>query len=167
MSIAIDVDGVTKRFGSFMALNDVSMAIGDNEFFTLLGPSGCGKTTLLRMIAGFEGTSEGSIRLFGQDIAKLEPNLRPVNTVFQQYALFPHMSVVDNVAFGLKMKGVDLAARQKRAAEMLEMVHLAAFAHRMPSQLSGGQQQRVALARALAPPRPKCCCWMNHYPPWT
>ena len=151
MRIAIDVDGVTKRFGSFMALNDVSMAIGDNEFFTLLGPSGCGKTTLLRMIAGFEGTSQGAIRLFGQDIAALEPNLRPVNTVFQQYALFPHKSVIDNVAFGLKMKGVDLAARQKRAAEMLEMVHLAAFAHRMPSQLSGGQQQRVALAPALAP----------------
>ena len=151
MNIAIDIDGVTKRFGNFMALNDVSMAIRDNEFFTLLGPSGCGKTTLLRMIAGFEDTSEGAIRLFGQDIAKLAPNLRPVNTVFQQYALFPHMSVIDNVAFGLKMKGVDLAVRQKRAGEMLEMVHLAAFADRMPTQLSGGQQQRVALARALAP----------------
>jgi spermidine/putrescine transport system ATP-binding protein len=151
MSIAIDIDGVSKQFGSFVALNDICMAIGDNEFFTLLGPSGCGKTTLLRMIAGFEGTSQGAIRLFGQDIAALEPNLRPVNTVFQQYALFPHMSVLDNVAFGLKMKGVDLAARQKRAGAMLEMVHLAAFAHRMPSQLSGGQQQRVALARALAP----------------
>ena len=151
MRIAIDIDGVTKRFGNFMALNDVSMAIADNEFFTLLGPSGCGKTTLLRMIAGFEGTTQGRIRLFGQDIASLEPNLRPVNTVFQQYALFPHMSVLDNVAFGLKMKGVDLAARRKRAGEMLEMVHLVAFADRMPSQLSGGQQQRVALARALAP----------------
>jgi spermidine/putrescine transport system ATP-binding protein len=151
MSIAIDIDGVTKRFGNFMALKDVSMAIRDNEFFTLLGPSGCGKTTLLRMIAGFEGTSEGAIRLFGKDIASLEPNLRPVNTVFQQYALFPHMSVIDNVAFGLKMKGIDLAARRTRAGEMLEMVHLAAFADRMPTQLSGGQQQRVALARALAP----------------
>ena len=151
MGIAIDIDGVTKRFGSFMALNDVSMAIGDNEFFTLLGPSGCGKTTLLRMIAGFEDTTHGAIRLFGQDIAKLEPNLRPVNTVFQQYALFPHMSVIDNVAFGLKMKGVDLATRRKRAGEMLEMVHLAAFGDRLPTRLSGGQQQRVALARALAP----------------
>jgi spermidine/putrescine transport system ATP-binding protein len=151
MSIAINITGVTKRFGTFMALNDVSIAIGDNEFFTLLGPSGCGKTTLLRMIAGFEDTTHGTIRLFGQDIAKLQPNLRPVNTVFQQYALFPHMSVIDNVAFGLKMKGVDLAARRKRAGEMLDMVHLAAFADRMPTQLSGGQQQRVALARALAP----------------
>jgi spermidine/putrescine transport system ATP-binding protein len=151
MSIAIDIDRVSKQFGSFVALNDVSMAIGDNEFFTLLGPSGCGKTTLLRMIAGFEGTTHGAIRLFGQDIASLEPNLRPVNTVFQNYALFPHMSVADNVAFGLKMKGVDLATRRKRAGEMLEMVHLSAFAQRMPSQLSGGQQQRVALARALAP----------------
>ena len=151
MGIAIDINRVTKRFGTFVALNDVSMAIGDNEFFTLLGPSGCGKTTLLRMIAGFEGTSEGAIRLFGQDIARLEPNLRPVNTVFQQYALFPHMSVIDNVAFGLKMKGVDLTARRKRAGEVLDMVHLAAFVDRMPAQLSGGQQQRVALARALAP----------------
>ncbi len=151
MGIAIDIDGVTKRFGSFTALNNVSLAINDNEFFTLLGPSGCGKTTLLRMIAGFEDTSEGAIRLFGEDIARLDPNLRPVNTVFQQYALFPHMSVIDNVAFGLKMKGVDLAARRKRAGEMLDMVHLAAFADRMPNQLSGGQQQRVALARALAP----------------
>jgi spermidine/putrescine transport system ATP-binding protein len=151
MRSAIDIDGVTKRFGSFVALNDISMTIQDNEFFTLLGPSGCGKTTLLRMIAGFEGTSDGSIRLFGQDIVRLEPNLRPVNTVFQHYALFPHLSVIDNVAFGLKMKGVDQAARRSRAGEMLEMVHLAAFADRMPSQLSGGQQQRVALARALAP----------------
>ena len=145
MQSAIDVDRVSKRFGSFVALNDISMTIADNEFFTLLGPSGCGKTTLLRMIAGFEGTSEGAIRLFGEDIARLEPNLRPVNTVFQHYALFPHMSVTDNVAFGLKMKGVDLTTR------MLELVHLTAFADRMPAQLSGGQQQRVALARALAP----------------
>ncbi len=151
MSGAIEVDRVTKRFGSFTALDDVSMVIGDNEFFTLLGPSGCGKTTLLRMIAGFEDTSEGAIRLFGQDIARLDPNLRPVNTVFQNYALFPHMSVIDNVAFGLKMRGFDPAARRRRAGEMLDMVHLVAFADRMPAQLSGGQQQRVALARALAP----------------
>ncbi|MGL5009099.1 MAG: ABC transporter ATP-binding protein [Paracoccaceae bacterium] len=151
MSIAIDIDGVTKRFGSFTALDNVSIAITDNEFFTLLGPSGCGKTTLLRMIAGFEGTSAGAIRLFGNDIARLDPDLRPVNTVFQHYALFPHMSVIDNVAFGLKMKGVESVERRRRAGEMLDMVHLAAFADRMPSQLSGGQQQRVALARALAP----------------
>ena len=151
MSVAIEIDGVSKNFGRFVALNDVSMAIADNEFFTLLGPSGCGKTTLLRMIAGFEATSRGAIRLFGQDIAAQDPNKRPVNTVFQNYALFPHLSVIDNVAFGLKMQGVDLATRRNKAGAMLEMVHLAAFADRMPAQLSGGQQQRVALARALAP----------------
>ncbi|GGW43297.1 spermidine/putrescine import ATP-binding protein PotA 1 [Gemmobacter lanyuensis] len=151
MSTAIDVRSVVKHYGTMTALHQVSMAIRDNEFFTLLGPSGCGKTTLLRCIAGFESVSGGDILLYGRDIATLEPNYRPVNTVFQQYALFPHMSVLDNVAFGLKMKGVGLAERRARAGKMLEMVHLSAFADRMPSQLSGGQQQRVALARALAP----------------
>jgi spermidine/putrescine transport system ATP-binding protein len=151
MSTAIDIRSVVKRYGTVTALHSVAMEIRDNEFFTLLGPSGCGKTTLLRCIAGFEDVSEGEIRLFGQNIAGLEPNLRPVNTVFQQYALFPHLSVIDNVAFGLKMKGVPLAQRRERAGRMLEMVHLSAFADRMPAQLSGGQQQRVALARALAP----------------
>ena len=151
MNNAIDVRTVTKAYGNFIALHGVSLSILDNEFFTLLGPSGCGKTTLLRMLAGFENVTKGDILLFGQNIANLEPNLRPVNTVFQQYALFPHMSVIDNVAFGLKMKGVGLPERQKRAGEMLEMVHLQTFADRLPSQLSGGQQQRVALARALAP----------------
>ncbi len=151
VSIAIDIRGAVKRYGTVTALHGVTMAIGDNEFFTLLGPSGCGKTTLLRMIAGFEEVTAGEIRLYGQNIAQLEPNQRPVNTVFQQYALFPHMSVIDNVAFGLKMKGANLAERTARAGKMLEMVHLSAFADRMPAQLSGGQQQRVALARALAP----------------
>jgi spermidine/putrescine transport system ATP-binding protein len=151
MTNAIDIAAVSKRFGTFVALNAVSFSINDNEFFTLLGPSGCGKTTLLRCIAGFEDVTSGEIRLFGQNIAALEPNHRPVNTVFQQYALFPHLSVIDNVAFGLKMKGMDLPARMARAGLMLEMVHLSAFADRMPAQLSGGQQQRVALARALAP----------------
>jgi spermidine/putrescine transport system ATP-binding protein len=151
MSDAIDIRHVVKRYGTFLALHGVSLTIRDNEFFTLLGPSGCGKTTLLRMIAGFEDVTEGEILLFGQNIAGLEPNRRPVNTVFQHYALFPHMSVIDNVAFGLKMKGVNLADRRGRAGKMLEMVHLSAFADRLPSQLSGGQQQRVALARALAP----------------
>ena len=151
MSTAIDVRSVVKHYGTMTALHQVSMAIRDNEFFTLLGPSGCGKTTLLRCIAGFESVSGGDILLYGRDIATLEPNHRPVNTVFQQYALFPHMSVLDNVAFGLKMKGVGLAERRARAGKMLEMVHLSAFADRMPAQLSGGQQQRVALARALAP----------------
>ncbi|MFN3970224.1 MAG: ABC transporter ATP-binding protein [Gemmobacter sp.] len=151
MSVAIDIRTVTKTFGTFTALHGVSLSILDNEFFTLLGPSGCGKTTLLRMIAGFETVTRGEILLFGQNIATLEPNLRPVNTVFQQYALFPHMTVIDNVAFGLKMKGMARDARRARAGEMLEMVHLSDFADRMPAHLSGGQQQRVALARALAP----------------
>jgi spermidine/putrescine transport system ATP-binding protein len=151
MNGAVDIDKAVKRYGTVTALHGVSLSIADNEFFTLLGPSGCGKTTLLRMIAGFEDVTSGEIRLFGQNIAALEPNLRPVNTVFQQYALFPHMSVLDNVAFGLKMKGQDMPIRHARAAKMLEMVHLSDFADRMPQQLSGGQQQRVALARALAP----------------
>jgi spermidine/putrescine transport system ATP-binding protein len=151
MDEVVAVRQVVKRFGPFTALAGVSMGIGHNQFFTLLGPSGCGKTTLLRCIAGFEDVSEGTILLEGRDIARLAPNLRPVNTVFQHYALFPHMTVAENVAFGLKMQGMALDARRKRAGEMLELVHLSAFADRLPSQLSGGQQQRVALARALAP----------------
>ncbi len=151
MSIAVDIRDAVKSYGPVTALHGVSLAIADNEFFTLLGPSGCGKTTLLRLIAGFETITSGEIRLFGQDIARLEPNHRPVNTVFQNYALFPHLTVLENVAFGLKMQGVDAATRHARAGKMLEMVHLSQFADRMPAQLSGGQQQRVALARALAP----------------
>lgn len=151
MSTAIEIRSAVKRYGTTTALHSISLEIADNEFFTLLGPSGCGKTTLLRCIAGFEDLNEGEIRLFGRDIARLDPNHRPVNTVFQQYALFPHMTVLENVAFGLKMKGMSLADRTARAGKMLEMVHLSAFANRMPAQLSGGQQQRVALARALAP----------------
>jgi spermidine/putrescine transport system ATP-binding protein len=151
MSTAIEIRSAVKRYGTTTALHSISLEIADNEFFTLLGPSGCGKTTLLRCIAGFEDLNDGEIRLFGRDIARLDPNHRPVNTVFQQYALFPHMTVLENVAFGLKMKGMALADRTARAGKMLEMVHLSAFADRMPAQLSGGQQQRVALARALAP----------------
>jgi len=151
MQAAIELRQVVKRYGATTAIHGVTLDIRDNEFFTLLGPSGCGKTTLLRMIAGFEDVTEGEILLFGEGIARREPNQRPVNTVFQHYALFPHMSVLDNVAFGLKMKGVDLSTRRARAGRMLEMVHLSPFADRMPAQLSGGQQQRVALARALAP----------------
>jgi spermidine/putrescine transport system ATP-binding protein len=151
MGNAVEIRQVVKRYGPVTALQGVSLAIDDNAFFTLLGPSGCGKTTLLRLIGGFEETDGGEILLYGQDIARLEPNQRPVNTVFQNYALFPHMTVRDNVAFGLKMKGMDAAARNARAGRMLEMVHLSALADRLPAQLSGGQQQRVALARALAP----------------
>ncbi|EBA15425.1 spermidine/putrescine ABC transporter, ATP-binding protein [Roseobacter sp. SK209-2-6] len=149
--IAIDVRNAVKRYGDFTALKQISLSIMDNEFFTLLGPSGCGKTTLLRMIAGFEDVTQGGIYLYGDEIENLPPNQRPVNTVFQNYALFPHMTILDNVAFGLEMRGSSKADARKRAGEMLELVQLSQFAARKPSQLSGGQQQRVALARALAP----------------
>lgn len=127
------------------------LEIRDNEFFTLLGPSGCGKTTILRMIAGFEEVTEGAIFLFGKEIGRLPPNKRPVNTVFQQYALFPHMTVAENVAFGMLRLKKSKAEAWERAHRMLELVKLEQFADRKPSQLSGGQQQRVALARAMAP----------------
>ena len=148
---AIEVQAVAKHFGPFTALQSVTFDIYDNEFFTLLGPSGCGKTTLLRMLAGFEAPSEGTIRLHGRDIIDLPPHKRRVNTVFQSYALFPHMTLEQNIAFGLENLGWDSARRKKRVAEMLEMVHMTRFAGRKPAQLSGGQRQRIALARALAP----------------
>ena len=150
-TIAIDVRDAVKRYGDFTALKRISLSIRDNEFFTLLGPSGCGKTTLLRMIAGFEDVTEGAIFLFGDEIESLPPHKRPINTVFQDYALFPHMTVIDNVGFGLEMRGKSKSDARKRAGEVLEMVQLSQFANRKPAQLSGGQQQRVALARALAP----------------
>ncbi|HIG37322.1 MAG TPA: ATP-binding cassette domain-containing protein, partial [Oceanospirillaceae bacterium] len=148
--VAVNVRDLVKQFGDFTALRNVSLAIKDNEFFTLLGPSGCGKTTLLRTIAGFEHQDEGEILLFGDSIAGLPANQRPVNTVFQNYALFPHMSVLENVMFGLEMLGSSKAEARPLAHEM----RLGEFAHRKPAQLSGGQAQRVALARALAP-KPK------------
>ncbi|WP_353473291.1 ABC transporter ATP-binding protein [Salipiger sp. H15] len=151
---AVEIDKVVKRYGFVTALHGVSMQIGDGEFFTLLGPSGCGKTTLLRCIAGFEDVSEGAIRLHGQDIAPLPPHKRQVNTVFQQYALFPHMTVLQNASFGLLRLGWSASDAEARARQVLELVQLGPFAERRPAQLSGGQQQRVALARALAP-RPK------------
>ncbi len=149
--IAVDVRDAVKRYGDFTALQKISLSIRDNEFFTLLGPSGCGKTTLLRMIAGFEDVSEGGIFLFGEEIENLPPHQRPVNTVFQNYALFPHMTILDNVGFGLEMRGASKSEARRRAGEMLDLVQLSQFASRKPAQLSGGQQQRVALARALAP----------------
>lgn len=149
--IAVDVRDAVKRYDDFTALQQISLGIRDKEFFTLLGPSGCGKTTLLRMIAGFEAVTEGGIFLFGDEIKTLPPHKRPVNTVFQNYALFPHMTVLENVGFGLEMKGSSRTDVAKRAAEMLDLVQLSPFANRKPAQLSGGQQQRVALARALAP----------------
>jgi spermidine/putrescine transport system ATP-binding protein len=152
---AVNITNVVKVYGdgagSVRALNDVSLEIRDNEFFTLLGPSGCGKTTLLRIIAGFEQVTEGAVYLYGEEIAQLPPNKRPVNTVFQHYALFPHMTVSENIAFGLRRLKQPDSEIASRTNEMLELVQLAEFAERRPTQLSGGQQQRVALARALAP----------------
>lgn len=145
----IEIDHVVKRFGEFVAVDDVDFSIGQGEFFSMLGPSGCGKTTTLRMIAGFEQPTSGAIRLDGVDVSKVPPNRRDVNTVFQQYALFPHMNVFDNVAFGPQSKKADKDTIKKRVSEMLEVVRLTEFASRRPAQLSGGQQQRVALARAL------------------
>jgi spermidine/putrescine transport system ATP-binding protein len=151
---AVEARGVTKIFGhgpdAVRALDDVSIRIRENEFFTLLGPSGCGKTTLLRLIAGFELPNEGEILLEGEPVGHLPPNRRPVNTVFQSYALFPHMTVRQNIAFGLEMRRVDRSKIDPTVDEMLGLVQLAGYGNRRPSQLSGGQQQRVALARALA-----------------
>ena len=146
---AIGVVDVSKRFGGVSAVEDVSLEIGDGEFFSLLGPSGCGKTTTLRMIAGFERPDAGRIFLQGHDVTDVPANRRPVNMVFQQYALFPHMSVYDNVAFGLKVKRVPRAEHGERVQEMLRVVSLEGLDRRRARQLSGGQQQRVALARAL------------------
>jgi spermidine/putrescine transport system ATP-binding protein len=153
---AIEAKNVVKQFQSagtapFRALDNVSVSIRENEFFTLLGPSGCGKTTLLRLIAGFDFPTEGEILLYGQDIAPLPPYKRPVNTVFQNYALFPHMTVAQNIGFGLEMLGKPKADIATRVAEMLKLVRMEELAGRKTSQISGGQQQRVALARALAP----------------
>ncbi|MDE0204054.1 MAG: ATP-binding cassette domain-containing protein, partial [Rhodospirillaceae bacterium] len=152
--IAIDVRNAVKRFGAVTALAGASLTIRDNEFFTLLGPSGCGKTTLLRLIAGFEEITEGEILLYGEDIGTLPPNRRPINTVFQHYALFPHMTVAENVAFGMRRLGWSKADIEDQTLRILDLVKLGDFAARRPAQLSGGQQQRVALARAMAP-RPK------------
>ena len=149
--IAVDLEGISKNYGDVVALDNVSASIHDSEFFTLLGPSGCGKTTMLRIVAGFESVSAGNIRLYGEEIRDLPANKRPVNTVFQQYSLFPHMSVLENIKFGLQMQGRDREFINTRARQMLELVQLESFADRKSAQLSGGQQQRVALARALAP----------------
>ena len=155
---AIAVQSVSKGFGRGDAmvrvLQDVSVEIGAREFFTLLGPSGCGKTTLLRLIAGFEALDSGAILIDGARIDHLPPFQRPVNTVFQNYALFPHLTVAQNVAFALEMQDLPRTEVRRRAGEALEMVRMGTFAARKPAELSGGQQQRVALARALAP-RPK------------
>ena len=153
-TIAVDINNLEKRYGSFTALEHINLAIQDNEFFTLLGPSGCGKTSLLRIIAGFEAINAGSLLLYGEEIESLPPDKRPINTVFQNYALFPHMSVSENIGFGLRMLEWPADKIASRVNEMIKLVRLDSFEHRKPSQLSGGQQQRVALARAMAP-RPR------------
>ncbi len=149
MSTAVELTGVSKLFGDVVAVDGIDLAIADGEFFSLLGPSGCGKTTTLRMIAGFEFPTKGSIEIHGREMGLEPPNRRPVNTVFQSYALFPHMSVAENVAFGLRMKRAGDAEIAERVTRALDQVQLLLRADARPTQLSGGQQQRVALARAL------------------
>ena len=144
----ISIRGVTKKFGATVAVDDAEIDVRENEFFALLGPSGCGKTTLLRMIAGFEMPTEGQILIDGQDVSQVPPNKRPVNMVFQSYAVFPHMTVFNNVAYGLRVVG-ESGNVDSRVREALDMVQLGDYATRKPNQLSGGQRQRVALARAL------------------
>ena len=157
-SNAISVNGVDKIYGSgskaVTALKDIQLDIRDQEFFTLLGPSGCGKTTLLRLIAGFEQPNAGEILLFGEHLEGLEPNERPVNTVFQHYSLFPHMTIAENIGFGLRMQKKSNSEIDQTVKEMLALVKMEEYGARTPNQLSGGQQQRIALARALAP-KPK------------
>ena len=146
---AVEFERVSRRFGDVRAVDDVSLAIRDGEFFSMLGPSGSGKTTCLRLVAGFDRPSEGRVLIFGRDASRTPPYERDVNTVFQDYALFPHMSVLDNVAYALMVRKVARAERHARAEEMLALVRLAGLGGRRPAELSGGQRQRVALARAL------------------
>jgi spermidine/putrescine transport system ATP-binding protein len=146
---AIEVEGVSRRFGDFQALSDIDLTVREGEFFSLLGPSGCGKTTLLRILAGLDLPDAGVVRIGGVDVADVPAHRRHVNTVFQSYALFPHLTVADNVAFGLRMKRVAPVQITERVGHALDLVQIASFADRKPAQLSGGQKQRVALARAL------------------
>src|SRR5438552_1174962 len=148
-SVAVEMRGVTKRFGAIVAVDGVDLEVESGEFFSMLGPSGSGKTTMLRMIAGFEQPTSGTIRLGGVDVTRLPPFDRDVNTVFQDYALFPHMTVAENIGYGLRARGVPRRLRQKKVEEVLAIVRLPGLGARKPAQLSGGQRQRVALARAL------------------
>ncbi|MFK7800374.1 MAG: ABC transporter ATP-binding protein [Anaerolineae bacterium] len=154
MSVAVNIENVTKEFGEVVAVDDISLSITDGEFFSMLGPSGCGKTTTLRLVAGFEQPTMGGISIMGQPVAGVPAYRRPVNTVFQSYALFPHMTVAKNVAFGLEMAKVPANDITRRVAEALDLVQMGSYGERRPSQLSGGQKQRIALARALVN-RPK------------
>src|SRR5438132_8106995 len=146
---ALKLQGVRKNYGQVVAVAGVDLVVDEGEFFTLLGPSGSGKTTLLRLIAGFERPDAGRIELGGRDVTSVPPHLRDTNTVFQDYALFPHMSVADNIGYGLRVKGVAKPARERRVQRALQMVRLEGLGLRRPNQLSGGQRQRVALARAV------------------
>jgi putative spermidine/putrescine transport system ATP-binding protein len=149
MQPAVRLERVSRHFGAIRAVDEVSLEVRDGEFFAMLGPSGSGKTTCLRLIAGFEEPDRGEIALHGRSMLGVPPYDRNINTVFQDYALFPHMAVLDNVAYGLMVKGVSKAERHRRAEEMLELVALGGLGDRRPAELSGGQRQRVALARAL------------------
>lgn len=149
MSEAVQLSEVSKHFGDLVAVDALDLDIHDGEFFSLLGPSGCGKTTTLRMIAGFEYPTSGSLKIHGKEMGLLPPNKRPVNTVFQSYALFPHMTIKENVAFGLLMRKVEASEIERRTMRVLELVRLADRVNAKPEQLSGGQRQRIALARAL------------------
>jgi putative spermidine/putrescine transport system ATP-binding protein len=146
---AVNLERVTKAFGEFTAVRDLDLDVAPGEFLSMLGPSGSGKTTVLRMIAGFEEATSGSIRLSGVDVTRVPPHARQVNTVFQDYALFPHLTIAENVGYGLRVRGERKAARLERVAQSLEQVRLGHVADRLPHQLSGGQRQRIALARAL------------------
>ena len=149
MQHVIELLNVSKSFDGDVAIDDISLTVADGEFLTLLGPSGCGKTTVLRLIGGFEEQDSGELRIDGKAVAGLAPELRPVNTVFQSYALFPHMDVYDNVAFGLRIAGMTETDIAREVPKALKLVRLENRPHRMPSELSGGQQQRVAIARAI------------------
>lgn len=149
MAIQIELAGIKKSFAGQPVLKNMNLSIEQGEFITLLGPSGCGKTTTLRIIGGFETPDEGTVLFDGRDITELPPHLRPVNTLFQQYSLFPHLDVYENVAFGLRIKGIREAAIKEQVAQMLKLVNLKGFEKRRPDSLSGGQKQRVAMARAL------------------
>jgi putative spermidine/putrescine transport system ATP-binding protein len=149
MTAAVEFHNVSRHFGTVKAVDGVDLTIAEGSFFAMLGPSGSGKTTCLRLISGFEKPTGGRIRIFGEDVSATAPHLRNVNTVFQDYALFPHLNVRDNVAYGLMVKGMARGRRHAKAEEMLALVHLDGYGDRKPAQLSGGQRQRVALARAL------------------
>lgn len=162
----LTLDGISHSYGDGLAVDDVTLEVAGGELIALLGPSGCGKSTLLRIVAGFLEQTRGQVKIGDRFVDSLPPNRREVGIVFQNYALFPHMTVTDNIAYGLDARGDAKSDQRQRVSEMLKTVRMEAFGNRKPGQLSGGQQQRVALARALAV-RPVSCCWTNPLPHWT